>query len=491
MFGTKKPSQSEIDGVQYRRIPTWQVAIGQLQCGASMSFYALSGLMSYIASEGYGIAIAVAGMILSVTRILDGLIDPILALIIDRFNSRFGKLRILLFIGWALRSLAVLMMFVWFSDGNHGLVTFVASYILYIVGHSLQDIVGNMIPAIMTNDPRQRPTVQVWTTIYNYLSPMTFSLISTLVILPRFGNQFSVAMMSAVSWLCVICSFVFLMVCFIGLTPIDKPENFQGISARGKEDVVKIRDMVRFLKGNRPFQMYVVSAVSDKLAQQVNSQQLVTTMLFGILLGNIQLGTVVSTMSTVLAIPFVIIGAKYAGSHGNKESMVSWTWLCTIVAVLGMAFCTVVDMRQIPSNMVFMVIFFGLLALLSGAKMGVSTANGAMRADIVDYELDRSGKYMPAVVTATYNFVDQIVSSFGAAIAGVCVSMIGYVNTAPQPTDSPSAAIHAMTMFLYYGMPIIGWVCTLIAMRFYKLSKKEMVDVQKRINEKKASLAGK
>lgn len=328
MFGTKKPSQSEIDGVQYRRIPTWQVAIGQLQCGASMSFYALSGLMSYIASEGYGIAIAVAGMILSVTRILDGLIDPILALIIDRFNSRFGKLRILLFVGWALRSLAVLMMFVWFSDGNHGLVTFVASYILYIVGHSLQDIVGNMIPAIMTNDPRQRPTVQVWTTIYNYLSPMTFSLISTLVILPRFGNQFSVAMMSAVSWLCVICSFVFLMVCFIGLTPIDKPENFQGISARGKEDAVKIRDMVRFLKDNRPFQMYVVSAVSDKLAQQVNSQQLVTTMLFGILLGNIQLGTVVSTMSTVLAIPFVIIGAKYAGSHGNKESMVSWTWLC-------------------------------------------------------------------------------------------------------------------------------------------------------------------
>ena len=39
-----------------------------------------------------------------------------------------------------------------------------------------------------------------------------------------------------------------------------------------------------------------------------------------------------------------------------------------------------------------------------------------MRADIVDHELDRSGKYLPGVVTATYNFIDQIVSSSSAAI---------------------------------------------------------------------------
>ena len=60
MAQTKKPTQSEIDGVQYRRVPTWCIAIAEMQGGAAMAFYSLVGLMSYVASEGYGIALALA-----------------------------------------------------------------------------------------------------------------------------------------------------------------------------------------------------------------------------------------------------------------------------------------------------------------------------------------------------------------------------------------------------------------------------------------------
>ena len=42
-----------------------------------------------------------------------------------------------------------------------------------------------------------------------------------------------------------------------------------------------------------------------------------------------------------------------------------------------------------------------------------------------------------------------------------------------------------MTMFLRYGLAILGFVCTLLAMRTCKLGKAEMVEVQKRIAEKK------
>ena len=52
MAQTKKPTQSEIDGVQYRRVPTWCIAIAEMQGGAAMAFYSLVGLMSYVASEG-------------------------------------------------------------------------------------------------------------------------------------------------------------------------------------------------------------------------------------------------------------------------------------------------------------------------------------------------------------------------------------------------------------------------------------------------------
>ena len=42
------------------------------------------------------------------------------------------------------------------------------------------------------------------------------------------------------------------------------------------------------------------------------------------------------------------------------------------------------------------------------------------------------------------------------------------------------------TMFLMFGLPILGWLCNIVAMRFYKLNKEEMVEVQKTVAEMKA-----
>ena len=51
-----------------------------------------------------------------------------------------------------------------------------------------------------------------------------------------------------------------------------------------------------------------------------------------------------------------------------------------------------------------MIAYVVLTLLLNGAKMCVTTANTSFMADIIDYELDRTGKYVPAVVAGTYSF---------------------------------------------------------------------------------------
>ena len=94
-------------------------------------------------------------------------------------------------------------------------------------------------------------------------------------------------------------------------------------------------------------------------------------------------------------------------------------------------------------------------------------------------------------MTGTYSLVDKIVSSFSAAIATGCVALIGYTATMPQPDDPATAGVFWMTMFLRYGLAILGFICTLIAMRRCKLTKEEMVNVQRRIADKKAEAQGK
>ena len=72
-----------------------------------------------------------------------------------------------------------------------------------------------------------------------------------------------------------------------------------------------------------------------------------------------------------------------------------------------------------------------------------------------------------------------------AAIATGCVALIGYTSTMPQPDDPSTPGVFWMTMFLRYGLAILGFICTLLAMRKCRLDKAEMIEVQKRIAEKK------
>lgn len=101
--------------------------------------------------------------------------------------------------------------------------------------------------------------------------------------------------------------------------------------------------------------------------------------------------------------------------------------------------------------------------------------------------LTGGGKYVPAVVSGVYSLIDKLVSSVSALIATGAVALIGYKESLPQPTDELTGGVFWMTMVLFFGLPLLGWVVTLISMRFCSLGKEEMVEVQKRIADKKAA----
>lgn len=293
-------------------------------------------------------------------------------------------------------------------------------------------------------------------------------------------------MLAAACTFAVTVSFILELLACIGVSPADKAENFKGISTKSSQEGVKIKDMITILKTNRALQTYIFAATSDKLAMQTAGQAVVTTMLYGIIIGNMQLSTIVTMVAMLPSIIFAIYGGRYAGKHGNKESIITWTRLCIITTAILIVFFGVTSSWTVGKVMPLMIVFFVLTLSTNGCKMCVTTATGAMLADIIDYELDRSGKYMPGTMTGVYSFVDKLVSSLGAMIATGSVAVIGYTAVMPQPTDERTPAIFIMTLILNYGLPILGWICTLVALKFSPLSKEKMVEVQQNIQEKKA-----
>ncbi|MBR4444490.1 MAG: MFS transporter [Solobacterium sp.] len=474
------------DTVQYRRAKLWQIILIAFNAFNGMAVYFLIGLASYSASIGYGIATVAVGGLLTFTRIFDAITDPMLAFLYDRVNTPFGKVRPLMILGWLIQTLGLLCMFNFFSSKGHGVAVFLLFYMIYVVGYTIINMTAQTLPALMTNDPKQRPTVGVWQTVLNYFTPMALNMIVYTKLMPAYGGSFNQEFLNVVTWLCVGISFVGVILVCIGISEYDKPENFAGI---GKTEHLKIKDMLDVLKNNKPLQSYIISASSDKIAQQAASASIVGTMLNGILIGNMGLATTLSVVGMLPSILFAVIGARYAGQHGNKESIVTWTRYSIYANAAMIAFFTIVHFttgtHTIAKMGLTMILFVLLTFVVNGFSMCVTTANTGFMADIIDYELDRAGKYIPAVVTGTYSLVDKIVSSFSQAIATGCVALIGYTSTMPQPGDELTGGVFFMTMFLRYGLAILGFLCTLWAMRSCKLDRKEMAEVQKRIADKK------
>ena len=471
----KKPTASEVDGVQYRRAKLWQIICYACNGLVGMSVYSLIGMASYSASIGYGITTAAVGIILTCSRILDGITDPLLAFVYDRVNTKFGKLRILLVTGYLIEALALYGMFTGFSSKGLGLPVFALLYIVYIIGYTITNMTAQTIPAIMTNDPRQRPTIGVWTTAFNYLVPMIMSMVFNVVLLPKCGGTYNQAFLTAACNMTLLAAGIGTVLVCLGVSAYDKPETFVGTK---KSEPLKMSDIVEVLKNNRPLQCYIASNASDKLAQQVGSQAIIGTLINGILIG----------ISMIPSIFFAAFGAKYVGKYGSKKGIVNFTCISMVITAVLVVFFIVIDPKQIGvMGSPAMIIYVVLTLLQNGSNMCITTSNTSYMADAIDFELDRSGRYIPAVVSGTYSLVDKLITSFAAVIATGAVALLGYTTTMPQPTDPSTPAIFWMTMALKFGLPIIGWIITLVAMRSCPLTKEEMVNVQKRIAEKKAA----
>ena len=497
--------------VTYRRAKTGHIALSQMTGVMQMAFYVLLGYAAYIGNLGFAITTGLVGVLITLSRVFDSVTDPIIALMIEKFKSKHGKMRFFLIIGWIFMAGSTTLMcnvlagrFEFFQNGEvsnpWGVVVFILVYMLYIIGYTFTSCTGAMTGNIMTNDPKQRPTLGVWSTIYSYLSPMIVAGVITTVLLPKFGIPFvneagntdynwTVQVMQYSNIIVIAVSFVALVLTCIGLTPYDKPENFEGLK---KNASPSLKEMFALLKENKELGRYIVAACSDKLAQTTGGQSVIVTLLYGVLLGSMVGSSLVSIIAMLPSIIFAILGARMAGKQGNKKVMVKWTWICIFWNIAFALFLLFVPGKSAgsfdaPYFGIPLILFFLLMLGNNALKMIVSTATNAMRMDIVDYELYRSGNYLPATVSAVYSFVDKMISALAPMLATFLIGFVGYTGSKiPQATDLLTPGKRIITVALFCILPIIGWICTILAMKKFSLTKEKMEEIQASIATQKA-----
>ena len=417
-----------------------------------------------------GISATVAGTIFMVARIVDALTDPIMGMIIDRTNTkRFGKYRPYIMFGSPILGIIFVVMFMAPDLSMGGKIVYAyTSYILYSLAWTCVQIPQLALPIILSNNTTRRTKIQA---IFQAVGNIGNLAVTSLAIymLDWFGGDGSKE-----AWFTVAVIFaIFSTIMFIGSAmSVRKLDVFNPSQANkvASGEKIPFKDRIKVITSNTALLMVLISFGTDSLAIQIGNG--LNMYFFKYNMGEKQHLMGALGWSTAI-FSFILIGLVgwYVGKLGKKNGIIVAESLA-IVAALGLLFA--------PSHNTFLVMVFLIASLLIGAITNMLSRSAVL--DSANYAEWKTGINGSALVSSTFTFVNKLSQAFGAFIMGYVLDFVGYApNLAQQSPATLKAILYMKTL-----IPILAFICSVIAMRFYPIDKKTEAEMEEFINNKRA-----
>lgn len=474
---------------QYNNAKFWQIGFFSLNNAAANLYLALMGYISYYANSIAGFGVVLISGILTALNVFDAVTDPLVGFLLDRTKGRFGKFRPFMLCGNLLMAVSTILLF----DTTHEvsryvrIIYFIVFYGMFVLGYTFQTVVAKSGQAVMTDNPSQRPLTTYFDSLYIMAAYGGTALFVGNYLVPKYGGFTNEALFREYVFWVVAIGFICTILAVIGIAGKDKAEFF---GEYAKVQKIYPRDYWEIIQNNKPIRMLIFAACTDKFAATVYAHTTVGVMLYGIMMKNYGISGLIGVVTAVPTLFVVSAGIRAAQKMGQKKTLVLFTALGICFQIL-MFFVLIRD-EIVTVSFSFKKInaitiaFVGIFILLNGCKSITNNMVVPMIADCSDYERYRSGKFVPGLMGALFSFVDKVFAALGTAFVGVVMFFMGYNRRLPQIGDEITPGIKWVTLFLYCGVPVIGWICSLVSMRYYTLDKKQMCEIMQKLHKQKA-----
>jgi Na+/melibiose symporter-like transporter len=477
---------SEIPGgnPEYHRAKVWQIGFFALNNTAVNLYYMMMLYISYYAAGVIGLSVALVSALLMGLNILDGITDPIVGWIMDKTDGRFGKFRPFMVIGNLILAADAGLMYLCQFTGAAKLPFLIVCFVIYDVGYTFQFDVTRAAQSALTNDPKQRPVFSAFDMILNVILYVGVSMLVSNFLIVKHGD-FNAAMFSEFFLIIVPASAGCTALAVVGIWGKDRKEYF-GIQSR--QPKIRFRDCFDVIIHNRNVQMLMISAGTDKLFSNITTNATVTVILFGIVCGDYALSGQLNLYVFGPSLAVSLFCVRYARKRGQKRALLFAAY-GAMAANLAIFFLFVLGDPKTMSFQAwgyFTVLFLAAMAFRGGFMSVGNSMIVPMIADCADYEVYRSGKYILGMIGGLFSFVDKIVTSLNSVIVGTLVISIGFKDMFPTADTPFSTTLFVIAMICFCGLPMAGWIATVIAMRFYNLDSAKMAEIGKYIADAKA-----
>ncbi len=420
--------------------------------GMSLMFSATGVLMLRFLVDYVGIAAAVAGLLISLSKIYDAVTDPLIGVLSDRTRSRWGRRRPYLLWGGLLSAVTFVAIFQLgaLEGASWKVAATVGVLLLNATGYALFNVPYLAMPAEMTPDYHERTRLMSFRVAGVAAGQLFASSVGPLLIV-WFGG--GVPGHAATSWFLGAIIALSSLACFLG-TRNAPPVAFEPA-------VFGLRAQVAAALTNRPFLLLLGVKLSYLFGLSVYFAVLsfLFTYVMQISYSYLSLYFLLQGSGLLLSQPLWVrftlrVGKKhayYAASLMYCVPLGSW-WLAG-VGEPGWA-----------------VVLRGALAGIAGG--GLLLIGQSMLPDTMEHDFRLTGERREGLLAGIYTTVEKLSFSVGPAMVGFVLAAAGYVASSASGTAQPASArtaIYVCASLLPMASTLVG--CVLL--RFYTLEARD------------------
>jgi len=414
---------------------------------ANLLLTTANAFISYFYTESVGISVATVGIILLAGRVLDGIADIVMGMIVDKTKSKYGKAR-----PWLLRmaipyGLAIVLLFSAPNLGPNGNIAYaLVTYLFAMFIFTAINVPYNTLMALQTQEQKERSQLSSFRTAFGFLGALAVNMI-TMPIVSAFGGGKQGWFITSIIY--GVIAILLYLNCF---------KNSREINASNDEsDVIEIQGPKTSLKQG------IIGLLKNKYWVLVIGLILLGNLNSGLggvnvyyaqyILGDPNLVGLIGFASFLPIIVGVILSGPILVKFGKRNTSIGGS-------ILSLVGCGII---MVGSSSMPMIMAGLIIKGLGTAPMLI--ASYAMLGDTIEYGEWKNGTRAEGLTFSAASFGEKVGTGLGGAVLGGILAVGGYIGG--QATQGASAIGAIKFSFVY--APIILGVIMIILLFMYKL----------------------
>ncbi len=466
-----------------------KIGYGFGDMSSSMFWKIFSYYLPFFYSNIFGLSLAHAGTLVLVTKLYDAVSDPVMGLIADRTNTRWGKYRpYLLWIAIPFAVAGVLAFFTPQTDNytfKH--VYAYVTYILMMTVYTAINVPYGAMLGVMTDDSREKSVFSSFRMFFAFIGSfiamgsfepllkLRQSILGTLPAEWTLADSTPADWTIAVSVIGIVCAVLFILSFVMTRERVTEAEMAKEPVKENSNETAKtsVVEDLKALVANGPWWMLLGGGIAILLFNCVRGGA--AAYYFADVLGTNAIFTLALflTVGEISQLVGVVVTVPVSEKIGKKA-----TFLLVLVAVTVLSII-VAFLPETPAGMWALLVSQILICIAIGIN---SPLLWSMFADVADYSELKNGRASTGLIFSSSSMAQKFGAAFGSAIVLWVLMAFGYDN-AKGAVQTPEAL--ATIKALISWIPAIGSAAGIAIMLGYPLTDKKMSEIRQELTKKR------